>query len=248
MSHPGPRRALSLPALGLALAFGLTGCGEVTLNSVSINPTPKSVLDPEPPPDHAPALKPEPGKAKAKAEDAPKPAPEPAREKPDARAAGAAPAPAEAEVRLEAIPFAGLKAKLAADAGKRGAKVTVVDVWSSTCLPCKENFPHLVGLHGKFGDKGLAVVSLSLDPPDDPAAVKAAESFLREKRANFTNLRLAEDPTVVYETFDFSAIPAVLLFRPDGSLLRKFTMDDPNHQFTYDEVEKAIEDHLAGKG
>lgn len=254
MSHPGPRLAASLPALGLVLA--MAGCGDVQIHSVSVHTTPKSVLEPEAPAEPAPTPA-EKAKEKAAGTPAPNPAPAPKDQPKDkpaptatALAAGltvaAAPTPIE-EIRLDAIPFAGLKARLAADAARRGAKLTVVDVWSSTCLPCKENFPHLVGLHAKLGGKGLAVVSLSLDPPDEPAAVASAEAFLREQKAGFTNLRLSDDPTIVYETFDFAAIPAVLLFRPDGSLLRKFTMDDPNHQFTYDEVEKAIEARLAGK-
>ena len=255
MSHLGPRLAASLSALGLALA----GCGEAVVNSVSVNTTPRSVLEPEAPTGPAPAQA---EQSKGKAVDATPTNPadpigpkERAKDQPASKATAlaasltvaAAPAPAE-EVRLDAIPFGGLKGRLAANALKGGAKLTIVDVWSSTCLPCKENFPHLVRLHAKFAGKGLAVVSLSLDPPDEPAAVAAAEAFLRQQKAAFTNLRLADDPTIVYETFDFAAIPAVLLFRPDGSLLRKFTMDDPNHQFTYDEVEKAIEADLAGNG
>ena len=41
-------------------------------------------------------------------------------------------------------------------------KYTLVDAWSTTCGPCKENFPHVLEMHKKYADKGLQVVSPSL--------------------------------------------------------------------------------------
>ena len=161
-----------------------------------------------------------------------------------AQADAAAPAPSP-DVRLVAIAFDDLKGRIVAD---KASRLTMVDVWSSTCAPCKENFPHVVAMHAKYGGKGLAVVSLSMDPPDDPKAVAAAEAFLREQKATFTNLRMSEAPEVVHDKLDFSVLPAVFLFTPDGEVLKKFTWDDPNHQFTYEEVEKAVEARLGDKG
>ena len=34
--------------------------------------------------------------------------------------------------------------------------------------------------------------------------------------------------------------PRSFVFGPDGKEVKRFTMDDPNNQFTYDEVEKAV--------
>ena len=44
-----------------------------------------------------------------------------------------------------------------------------------------------------------------------------------------------------------SAIPAVFLFGPDGKEVKRFTMDDPNNQFTYEQVEKDVAALLDGK-
>ena len=120
------------------------------------------------------------------------------------------------------------------------AKYTLVDAWATTCGPCKENFPHLVEMHHKYGKQGLAVASLSLDDSSDAKAIEAAELFLRSKKAVITNVVLDEEFLVGYEKLDITAIPAVFLYAPDGTLLRRFTLEDPDDQFTYAEVDAAV--------
>jgi thiol-disulfide isomerase/thioredoxin len=132
-------------------------------------------------------------------------------------------------------------------ARNKQVKYTLVDAWSTTCGPCKENFPHVQEMHRKFHPQGLAVISLSLDDPSDAAAVAEAEKFLKEKKATFTNVLLDEKFPEGFEKLNINAIPAVFLYGPDGKEVRRFTMDDPNNQFTYDEVEQAVAALLAGK-
>lgn len=157
----------------------------------------------------------------------------------------APPAGAAEEVTFTPIKFDAFKARLAKNPTK--AKFTIVDAWASNCAPCKENFPHLVQMHEKYGKKGLAVISLSLDDPDDKTALTSAETFLKEKKAVFPNYYIDESVGEGFDKLDISAIPAVFLFGPDGKEIRRFTMDDPDNQFTYDDVEKAVETVLAGK-
>lgn len=149
-------------------------------------------------------------------------------------------------VALKSLSWAEFQEQLASP--PEGAKFTVVDAWATNCAPCKENFPHLVEMHKKYASKGLAVISLSLDDPEDSKALADAEKFLREQGATFTNVLLNEEYGLGYEKLDISAIPAVFLFGPDGKEVKRFTMDDPNNQFTYDEVEKDVAARLdAGK-
>jgi thiol-disulfide isomerase/thioredoxin len=146
-------------------------------------------------------------------------------------------------IKLERLTWSQLQKRLA----NPNAKYTLVDAWSTTCAPCKENFPHLVEMHRKYAPRGLAVISLSLDDPTNKAAVSEAEKFLSEKKAVFTNILLDENFGDGFEKLNISAIPAVFVFGPDGKEVKRFTMDDPNNQFTYDEVDKALASLLGVK-
>jgi thiol-disulfide isomerase/thioredoxin len=140
------------------------------------------------------------------------------------------------EVKLERLTWSQFQKRLV----NPQVKFSIVDAWSTTCGPCKENFPHVIDMHRKYAPKGLAVISLSLDDPSDKAAVAEAEKFLKEKKAVFTNILLNENFGDGFEKLNINAIPAVFVFGPDGKEVKRFTMEDPNNQFTYDEVETAI--------
>jgi thiol-disulfide isomerase/thioredoxin len=149
-------------------------------------------------------------------------------------------------VKLEALKYDAFQARLA-QAKTKNFKYTLVDAWSTTCGPCKENFPHLVAMHKKFGSKGLQVISLSLDDTTDAKALEEARKFLREKKATFLNVVLDEEFGVGFDKLNINAIPAVFVYGPDGKEIKRFTMDDPDKQFTYEEVDKAITALLDGK-
>lgn len=148
------------------------------------------------------------------------------------------------EVKLVPVKYDAFLARIAAN---KKAKLTVVDAWATWCGPCKENFPHLVDMHKKYADKGLAAVSLSLDESDNPKKVAEATAFLVEKKATFPNYILDETLDDAFEKLDLSAIPAVFLFGPDGKLIKRFTLEDVNNLFTYEQVEEAVKAYLDGK-
>ena len=150
-----------------------------------------------------------------------------------------------AEVTLVPIKFADFKTRLAKNPNK--IKYTIVDAWASNCAPCKENFPHLVAMHAKHAPNGLEVISLSLDDHEDSRALQSARDFLKEKKATFANFYIDEEFGAGFEHLGIGAIPAVFLYGPDGKELRRFTMMDPDNQFTYDDVDEAVKALLDGK-
>lgn len=158
-------------------------------------------------------------------------------------AAGPDDAASKAEVKLTPIKYDAMIKQIAASK----AKLTVVDVWATWCGPCKENFPHLVEMNGKYRDKGINFASVSVDDAAKAKVVAEATSFLKDKKAAFPNYLLDESMDDAFEKFDISAIPAVFVFGPDGKIIRRFTLDDPNNQFTYEQVETAVQEFLAGK-
>jgi thiol-disulfide isomerase/thioredoxin len=146
-------------------------------------------------------------------------------------------------VTLHRLSWNQLTQKLA----NKEVKYTLVDAWSTTCGPCKENFPHVLEMSRKYGSRGLSVISLSLDDPADKDAVAEAEKFLKQKKAHVTNVLLDEAFGDGFDKLSINGIPAVFIYGPDGKEVKRFTMDDPNNQFTYDEVEKAVVALLAAK-
>ncbi len=160
-----------------------------------------------------------------------------------ARAVLAGEAPPPGKITLVPVKWDGYLARVV----NKKAKLTIVDAWATWCGPCKANFPHLVELHKKYAAQGLNVISLSLDEADRPKKVAEATAFLESKEAVFTNLILVEKADDAFEKLNIGAIPAVFLYGPDGKELRRFTLDDVDNQFTYVQVEQAVQDFLAGK-
>jgi thiol-disulfide isomerase/thioredoxin len=148
-------------------------------------------------------------------------------------------------ITLEAVTFDTFRARVTTAA--ETSRYVLVDAWATNCGPCKENFPHLVQMHKKYAAKGLAVMSASLDDRDDPKAVAEARKFLKEKGATFPNFLIDEEFPGAYEKFDIGPIPAVFLYGPGGKEIKRFTMEDPDNQFTYEQVEKTVAGLLAGE-
>ncbi len=149
-----------------------------------------------------------------------------------------------AKVELVPVKYTALLSKLAET---KGARLIMMDAWATWCGPCKENFPHVVEMHEKYGPKGLSVVSLSMDDTEKPKKVAEALDFLKSKKATFRNFVLDETLDEGFESLKVTTIPAVFLYGPDGKEIKRFTMDDPNNQYTYKDVEEFVAKYLAGK-
>jgi cytochrome c biogenesis protein CcmG, thiol:disulfide interchange protein DsbE len=46
-------------------------------------------------------------------------------------------------------------------------RVVLVDFWGTFCKPCKESFPRLQALHGKYAATGLTIIGISEDDAED---------------------------------------------------------------------------------
>ncbi|HKB04166.1 MAG TPA: TlpA disulfide reductase family protein [Gemmataceae bacterium] len=125
---------------------------------------------------------------------------------------------ADPPVRLDAVSYADLTTELR---GLRG-KVVLVDVWGTFCPPCKEKFTKVVTLHEKYAGRGLAVVSVSVDPPDDADARTAAREFLTKQRATFRNVLLTDKAEVWQAKWKTEGPPILFLFDRAGRLVARW--------------------------
>src|SRR5205807_209494 len=42
-------------------------------------------------------------------------------------------------------------------------RVVLIDFWATTCVPCKQGFPHLLEMQRTYGGKGLVVLTVATD-------------------------------------------------------------------------------------
>jgi thiol-disulfide isomerase/thioredoxin len=113
-------------------------------------------------------------------------------------------------------------AELAATVAKYRGRAVLVDYWATWCEPCKELFPHTVAMHRDLAGRGLAVLSVSFDDPEEePDVLK----FLSAQGAEFENLRAdsgASSRSAAAFRIENGAIPFLQLYDRAGKLRKTF--------------------------
>lgn len=121
-------------------------------------------------------------------------------------------------------------------------KIVVVDIWSTSCLPCMTEFPHLVEMHNAHKEQ-IVCVSFNVDyvgikkKPADFYRPRV-EEFLKKQKADFTNYLCTAASDKVFEALELSSIPAVYVFDKQGKLAKRFDdsllEDGEEEAFTYE--------------
>lgn len=96
-------------------------------------------------------------------------------------------------------------------------KYVFIDFWASWCHPCREENPAVTAAFHKFKDKGLNILSVSLDAQRD-AWIKAVEQDKLEW-PQVSNLKGFKDEVAV--KYAISAIPSNFLIDPSGKIIAK---------------------------
>jgi thiol-disulfide isomerase/thioredoxin len=158
----------------------------------------------------------------------------------------AIPVPTRAELRL--VDYDGLLKEVSSHLGK----IVVLDCWSTSCPPCIKEFPGLVALAERHGER-VACISLAFDydgsgSPED--LVEPIRAFLDKVGAGpVTNLLSSEPADSLYHKLDLTSVPAVFIWKPDGTRAIRYDDDlalqELGRPFSYADVEKTVAGLLA---
>lgn len=105
------------------------------------------------------------------------------------------------------------KATRLSDYVGRGQYV-LVDFWASWCEPCLKETPNLIAAYEKYKDKGLQVLGVAVS--DKPTHTESAI-----KELGITYPQIINSQRVAIEAYNFSGIPYILLFDPDGNIIAR---------------------------
>lgn len=132
---------------------------------------------------------------------------------------------------------------------KHKGKIVLVDCWATWCLPCVTQLPHSVELAKDLGAKGLTVVALSFDEPEDAEQVrKALEGAGTASSGAVTLQSKFGSGSESLEAFEIAsgALPHYKLYDRTGSLRHTFDLDPAaKRQFTPADIDAAVAQLLA---
>ena len=95
------------------------------------------------------------------------------------------------------------------------AKVTMVNIWSTTCSVCLTEIPVLQQMNDTYKSEGGQIVGLLYDG-DDPAAAEEAAEFLEEYGIEYTNIIANDELKNIFPTQSF---PMTYFFDSDGKMI-----------------------------
>lgn len=119
------------------------------------------------------------------------------------------------------------------------ARVTVVNFWATWCVPCIEEFPYFMKLDRTLDDRGVDVMFVSTDFPEER---EAAQEFLSEQGVTGTSYLKEGKTTPFVNAFHSEwtgAIPATFIYDAEGQLL-----DFWEGKAEYEELKARVESAL----
>jgi thiol-disulfide isomerase/thioredoxin len=118
--------------------------------------------------------------------------------------------------------------------------VVLVNFWATWCGPCVKEFPNLVKLQKLYQRKGVAVVFICVDEPED--AETAVRPFLQKQKVTFTSYIKNGDDESFIDAFGKGwrgAIPTTFVFDRTGKQVAALVGSRD-----YNTFERVIKPHL----
>ena len=98
-------------------------------------------------------------------------------------------------------------------------KYTIIDFWASWCRPCRIENPNVVKVYNKYHDKGLNIISVSLDKTGQRDRWLKAIADDNMDWFHVSNLKFWQDP--IARQYNVRSIPATFLLDETGKIIDK---------------------------
>ncbi|MCI0691125.1 TlpA family protein disulfide reductase [candidate division KSB1 bacterium] len=102
-------------------------------------------------------------------------------------------------------------------------KVVLLNFWATWCEPCKEEFPDLAKIAREFQPRGLQVIFVSIDEPEDVDG--KVLPFLKAQEVAFrTYIKRTKDDEAFINAIDAKwsgALPATFIYDTNGTLVKR---------------------------
>lgn len=98
-------------------------------------------------------------------------------------------------------------------------KYTIIDFWASWCKPCRRENPNVVKVYNKYHDKGLNIISVSLDKQGQKERWIKAIKDDNLTWIHVSNLKFWSEPVALQ--YNVRSIPATFLLDENGIIIAK---------------------------
>ncbi|MFT4668667.1 MAG: thiol-disulfide isomerase/thioredoxin [Flavobacteriaceae bacterium] len=98
-------------------------------------------------------------------------------------------------------------------------KYTIIDFWASWCRPCRAENPNVVRVYNKYHNKGLNIISVSLDKAGQKDRWIKAIADDKMDWHHVSNLKSWQEP--IAKMYGVRSIPATFLLDENGKIIGK---------------------------
>jgi len=105
-------------------------------------------------------------------------------------------------------------------------RLVIIDFWASWCGPCRKENPNLISLYEKWRDKGLEIISVSVDKPEDRD--KWLKAINEDK---LTWLQVLDEKGTAAKDYGVASVPKTFLVDETGKIVAKNLRGEELNEF-----------------